>query len=183
MKVEKIKTLVQKYTTSATTMTCVNSSLLFPRYGRPSRHFAGILLRIDADPHPIPLPSDGRGNSYSPPSANGGLSGQRSRGLFSETADDSPSPLSAVSHAKADGGEGLPPACRETGEGAREAAGEGPGGRAIASRPPFRCPSPRQLRLAASSQLRFLPAKSSRADPGLSCLIVPNRVIFMFPVL
>ena len=127
MKVEKIKTLVQKYTTSATTMTCVNSSLLFPRYGRPSRHFAGILLRIDADPHPIPLPSDGRGNSYSPPSANGGLSGQRSRGLFSETADDSPSPLSAVSHAKADGGEGLPPACRETGEGAREAAGEGPG--------------------------------------------------------
>ena len=66
----------------------------FPLRCRPatSGHFARILPRIDAGPHPGPLPSNGREDSCRPRSVDGGLSGISSRGYLSETAEDSPSP-------------------------------------------------------------------------------------------
>src|ERR1035441_6327208 len=70
-------------TTTTWTTTYVNSSLHFlPCPPAKSRNSAKILLRIIEDPHPRPLPSDGRGNGYRPPLLNGRLSGQRSRGFF-----------------------------------------------------------------------------------------------------
>jgi hypothetical protein len=111
--------------------------------GRVALHSGSVtpfredLLRIDAGPHPGPLPSDGRGNGYCPPSVEGALSNQCSRRFFTQTADGSPSPLSAVGPAKADGGEGrgeVEPLLR---------------------RPPLRCPSPLRLRLAALGFLRL----------------------------
>jgi hypothetical protein len=82
------------------------------RFRRAALHSVNItqfredLLRIDAGPHPGPLPSDGRGNGYRPPSVEGAFSNQCSRTFFTQTADSSPSPLSAAGPAKADGGEG-----------------------------------------------------------------------------
>ena len=75
------------------------------RHGARSRNKRNA-PRIDAAPHPGPLPSDGRGNNHWLSWVGGWLSGQCSRGFPRETADDSPSPLSAVGPAKADGGEG-----------------------------------------------------------------------------
>ena len=61
---------------------------------------------IDDGPHPGPLPSDGRGNGHRQSWVDGWLSVQCIRRFFGEADDGSPSPLSAVGPAKADGGGG-----------------------------------------------------------------------------